>query len=149
MTRQYAKARTWQQRLHDLADVKGPEDCWIWQGCTDRGGYGLFTGERGHPIPYMSMAHRWSYYAAVGPVPDGLELDHLCNVRACINPAHLEPVTRQENQRRRSERQTHCKWGHEFTDQNTYIHATSGARVCRRCQANRQRAHAARKGVAA
>lgn len=66
--------------------------CWLWEAGTDRGGYGRFEGD-GHEV----AAHRWSYEDAVGPIVPGLDLDHLCRVRRCVNPAHLEPVTRQVN----------------------------------------------------
>lgn len=68
--------------------------CWIWTGYTSRLGYGIFgPGGRSVTMP----AHRWSYEHFVGPVPDGLELDHLCRVRRCVNPLHLEAVTHREN----------------------------------------------------
>lgn len=124
---------TWKSRLFSHCEIQ-PNGCWLWTGATERNGYGLFTGPAGHPVAKMTVAHRWSYYAMRGPIPDGMELDHLCNVRGCINPAHLEPVTKAENARRRSERQTHCKWGHEFTPENTRIKAgTQNHRICRIC----------------
>ncbi len=75
--------------------------CWIWLGALHRNGYGnirvgsMKDGTRGHRV-----AHRALYEALVGPIPAGMELDHLCRVRSCVNPAHLEPVTRRENLRR-------------------------------------------------
>lgn len=118
--------------------------CWLWTWPLTNG-YGRFGNER---------AHRWSYEHFVGPIPDGLDLDHLCHTadescpggtscphRACVNPSHLEPVTRTENilrgrgpdvQRARHAAQTHCKHGHEFTPENTRITAR-GYRRCREC----------------
>lgn len=116
--------------------------CWVWNGTLcERGGYGKFCGE---------LAHRVSYEYFVGPVPAGLELDHLCNNPPCVNPAHLEPVTRAENQRRRIARMTHCKNGHEFTAENSYenpatVRAGWSSRVCRACQRDYARAYRARK----
>lgn len=112
--------------------------CWLWTASLTRGGYGQFriNGK-------TRRAHRIAYLLSVGPIPDGLDLDHLCRTPACVNPAHLEPVTRGENTARggaiaamRAARaaQTHCKHGHEFTPENTYIHPKSGARDCRKCR---------------
>lgn len=77
------------------------------------------------------------YEAFVGPIPDGLQIDHLCRVRHCVNPAHLEPVTIAENVRRGAAAQTHCKYGHEYTPENTVIH--HGGRECRTCNRIRSR----------
>lgn len=120
--------------------VEKTADCWLWTGYVDRGGYGKFN--RGDN--QMVQSHRFSYEQTVGPVPDGLELDHLCRVKHCVNPAHLEPVTHDENMRRRAEAQTHCKWGHEFTTENTRI-SRRGFRICRACDVVRQMASRARR----
>jgi len=108
--------------------------CWIWAGAGNGHGYGR-RQIRGRTF----MAHRLSYEQARGPIPAGLELDHLCRVTMCVNPDHLEPVTRAENIRRGTSpfaanaRKTHCKRGHEFTPENTYINPRNGARWCRPC----------------
>lgn len=74
-------------------DVGEPDDCWLWLGSTNgSNGYGRL-GRR----PTWHLAHRYAYEQAVGPIPEGLVLDHLCSVRLCCNPAHLEPVTQAEN----------------------------------------------------
>lgn len=76
-------------------DVETSEGCWIWLGAPTAGGYGSF-----HLEGRQYYAHRVSYVLNVGDIPDGLHLDHLCRNKRCVNPAHLEPVTFQENIRR-------------------------------------------------
>jgi len=96
----------------------------------------------------MRSAHRLSYETEIGPIPEGLELDHLCRVRSCVNPLHLEPVTHQENVRRGEganfwRNKTHCPQGHEYTEENTGISNRNNekCRYCRECkrEKNRQR----------
>ncbi|HEY1740016.1 MAG TPA: HNH endonuclease signature motif containing protein [Acidimicrobiia bacterium] len=90
------------------------------------------------------LVHRVSYELSIGPIPGGLEIDHLCRERSCANPEHLEAVTRRENVLRSDSvaahraRQTHCVHGHEFTAQNTYRH--QGRRYCRACRSRRDAA---------
>jgi hypothetical protein len=121
-------------RLLHYSEVK-PDGCWIWLGGRDNTGYGRLTFEGVH-----DRAHRVSYATFVGPIPDGLFIDHLCRVPACINPAHLEPVTNKENCDRgiKSSRKTHCDYGHELTPENTY-NRSRGTRECRRCGNERDR----------
>jgi len=120
------------------------DECWLWTGCKARGGYGqIFNGER------MVTAHRVVYEDRVGPIPEGLTLDHLCRVTSCVNPKHLEPVTSWENNRRGTSpsalnlQKTHCVNGHEFTVENTYHRIKDSARICRACGRERARAYAA------
>lgn len=115
--------------------------CWLWTASrAPLNGYGSFYFN-GRPRP----AHIAAYMMFVGPVPDGLELDHLCRVRRCVNPQHLEPVTRRENVRRGfnpaaiNARKKHCRRGHEFTEENTRI-TPSGRRNCRACNREKNRA---------
>jgi hypothetical protein len=112
--------------------------CWLWTASRDWGGYARL-GVNGK----ASKAHRWAYEHFVGPIPPGLELDHLCRVRHCVNPAHLEPVTRRENVRRGIGQlhklnavKTHCKHGHPFDEQNTITYTYKGRthRGCRTCR---------------
>lgn len=118
-----------------------PNGCWIWRGTTNGEGYGYVrVGAT------MIGVHRVTYEALVGPIPDGLHLDHVkdrgCTSTLCVNPAHLEPVTNAENLRRGKGNQyrgrTHCAHGHEFTEQNTHWRGTG--RVCRACRNNRKAA---------
>lgn len=101
----------------------GPDSCWPWLAHVRPKGYGLFESK---------SAHRIAYEFVVGVIPDDLHIDHLCRNTRCVNPKHLEPVTNAENRRRRADAQTHCKYGHEFTPENTTVNRR-GARVCRTC----------------
>jgi hypothetical protein len=112
--------------------------CWLWTGSTHKQGYGqLFVDKK-----YITSAHRYSYELHKGPIPEGLEIDHLCRQRSCVNPAHLEAVTHAENIRRGEtgsnfRNVTHCPQGHEYNEENTYIRKlkTGGtARKCRMCE---------------
>lgn len=122
--------------------VKNSEDaggCRIWRRQTISNGYGRIKimGFGSKPL-----AHRVAYILAKGPIPEGLQLDHLCRVRACINPDHLEPVTQVENMARGvvwnywRDRDA-CKWGHPLVAENVYLYR--GARHCRTCRANTDR----------
>lgn len=105
--------------------VDADTGCWLWIGYTHRG-YAQIHSRRGHRVTYELF---------VGAIPEGLEIDHLCANVGCINPAHLEPVTHDENMRRRAERQTHCKRGHEFNESNTYRYPGKDGSVRRCCRA--------------
>jgi hypothetical protein len=107
--------------------------CWEWLAYRDRKGYGVFGRQR---------AHRVAYELLVGPIPDGLQIDHLCRNPSCVNPDHLEPVTLVENTRRgiawqvagaKNAAKTHCPTGHPYDDANTLI-LSRGRRDCRTCQ---------------
>lgn len=124
--------------------VDKTETCWLWTAAKDTGGYGRF-GVSGK----VAFAHRHSYEFLVGPIPEGLELDHLCRVPACVNPSHLEPVTHAENLRRaitnadHRRNQTSCIHGHPFDEANT-IRRKNGGRGCRECGNAGQRKYQAR-----
>lgn len=129
------------------AKVEKTDSCWLWIASRGFGGYGRFYPGR----PAASRAaHRVSYEWAKGPIPDGLELDHLCRVRECVNPDHLEAVTHAENVRRAraATAKDYCYRGHEFTPENTLIDR-DGWRRCRECRGIRQRAWRARQKDAA
>ena len=115
--------------------------CWLWRGQINADGYGVFRGEG-----RSTRAHRFAYTDVVADIPDGLQLDHTCRVRHCVNPWHLEPVTREVNLARGDVHgtETHCPQGHTYSPENTYRHAR-GDRQCRTCirERNRQRRLAA------
>ena len=124
-------------------------ECWEWTGTTVEG-YGTFAGDRGHERNEPEMAHRFAYELLVGPIPEGLTLDHLCRVRHCCNPEHLEPVTSAENTARSpltqasiNRAKTHCHRGHPFSDANLGRNA-NGTRICRECRRESSRAYRAR-----
>jgi hypothetical protein len=122
----------------------GPDSCWIWSARLHRGGYGEFRMQIGSGANRRRVylkAHRVAYELAVGEIPTGLVLDHLCRTRACVNPAHLEPVTQGENVRRGypgGKGSTHCRQGHPFDEANTIVRP-SGHRACRACKNERRR----------
>lgn len=101
-------------------------DCWLWR-VPGTAGYG-YVSVRGK----SHRAHRWVYEQLVGPIEVGLELDHLCRVRHCVNPDHLEPVTKQENLRRGAKNWTYgpCKHGHPFEHR---VRSRDGATHCSEC----------------
>jgi hypothetical protein len=117
------------------AKVDKSDGCWDWTGYKTATGYGRVQGTK--------YAHRVAYELQVGPIPDGLEIDHLCRNRGCVNPAHLEVVTHQENQLRGNgpcglnARKTHCPRGHEYTEKNTRVY--QGHRMCRTCRRDDER----------
>lgn len=128
------------ETLDSLRALHGDQNCWPWPKYRGPAGYGR-VNHAGKP---GQLAYRVAYQLLVDPVPDGLHLDHLCRVRECVNPAHLEPVTCQENLLRspltfqgRNARKTHCPQGHRYDEANTYVDG-SGGRRCRACRRARQ-----------
>lgn len=115
------------------AKVQKSAGCWLWTASKNTHGYGQHA-VGGH----LLRAHRVAYELTVGAIPDGLTLDHLCRVRACVNPAHLEPVSMGENVRRgigptaKNATATHCPSGHHYDATNTY-RDPRGSRRCRLC----------------
>ncbi len=111
------------------------DGCWNWLPALNNSGYGCFK---------LTSSHRASYEIHIGPIPDGLDIDHLCRNRKCVNSDHLEVVTRRENLVRgntiiaRNVRQTHCTKGHPYSGKNLSIHR-DGSRRCRVCNAEKSR----------
>lgn len=121
-------------RIWDRVAHEG--DCWVWVGSRDTNGYGKFYRD-GRTL----VAHRAIYEAMVGEVPVGLQLDHLCRNRPCLNPYHLEPVTHIENQRRRHK--PVCKNGHPASERVI----VSGRRACRPCLREADRRYRERRAA--
>ncbi len=113
--------------------VQKTDSCWNWTGAKDVGGYGRFKVGR-----LVRAAHRLAYEAAKGTIPDGLQLDHLCRNRGCVNPDHVEAVEPKTNVLRGDgltamrAKQTRCFRGHELTAENL-LPRTDGRRQCRSC----------------
>ena len=121
----------WKRRAWDKV-VMG-DNCWYWSGAHNGLGYGQFqTGPRASRETFYS--HRFVYEELRGPIPEGLELDHLCRNPGCCNPAHLEPVTHQQNMKRsKAATKMSCKRGHDWSDPyNVYIRK-DGRRWCAEC----------------
>jgi hypothetical protein len=127
------EAATVADRFRKKYVISGDTGCWVWQD-NDRSGYGFLSVNK-----QKQMAHRVSYELHVGPIPEGLQIDHLCRNKMCVNPDHLEAVTQQENILRSNNlaaqwaRRTVCHiCGGPF-------HIWKGRRVCRHCQLERNR----------
>lgn len=134
-----AESRFW-------ARVERTPTCWLWRGAVSKAGYGsLSVGGRNVRV------HRFAYELLVGPIPAGLTLDHLCRVRHCVNPSHLEPVTSGENTLRgygptaEHARQTHCINGHAFAPESAHRERDGIVRRCRICGRASWRASKARR----
>lgn len=114
--------------------------CWVFGGAVHSGGYGV-VNVKGK----IHFAHRVSFVALVGEIPDLLLLDHRCRDRLCVRPGHLQPVTNRENTWGRGEyasgapMRSHCPLGHEFTEENTYWRPDGAGRACRACIRRRSR----------
>jgi len=132
------------ERFWACVDASGP--CWLWTGSVDHKGYGRNRGTR---------AHRVAWELLVGPIPKGLTLDHLCRVRNCVNPDHLEVVTNRENIMRSpitlariAAETTHCPQGHPYDAENTkVIPSRPNARYCRMCHRENARRYRANKQI--
>lgn len=125
--------------------VVSDSGCWLWSGRLVHGYGQVAVGQT------TKRAHRYVYEALLGPIPDGLTLDHLCRVRNCVNPDHLEPVTQRENLMRseltiaaRNAAKSHCVHGHSLADARIY----DNKRECRTCERLRQERKRRARGAA-
>lgn len=120
-------------------------DCLIWQGATNSRGYGCVSGGRkGNTL----LAHRVVFTEEVGPIDDGMTIDHLCCQPLCQNVFHMELVTFGENSKRQHERKTECKYGHPLSGDNLRLNTKKDGythRVCRTCQREAMRRHYAKQ----
>ena len=121
--------------------VNKTDTCWLWTAYVDPEGYGRFK------YGLHQNAHRVAYEWIIGPIPPGLQIDHLCRVRNCVNPSHMEPVTLVENVMRSpihssliNAAKTHCPKGHPYSAENTRRGARGG-RKCRECGREQVRRH--------
>ena len=130
------------ERFMSKVDIQ-PDGCWLWNASKSNGyGYFRYNGNLGR-------AHRFSYQQIVGPIPDELELDHLCRNKDCCNPVHLEAVTHKENMRRcdagkNNSSKTHCLKGHPYDNENTY-NRLNGGRGCRKCRNSASRKYTTKR----
>lgn len=124
-------------------------DCWLWTGVINRNGYGQ-VNTRGPEGWTTTSAHRFTYITYKGIFPKELHIDHLCRNRACVNPEHLEPVTRLENVARSSigeknRSKLRCIRGHDFSPDNT--RERHGHRQCKKCLYQNVIKHRARRAL--
>lgn len=139
-----------EQRLW-MSVEKGISDdaCWLWVGSKINNGYGVIRKPRSAKKKGTALVHRVSYEIAFGPIPDGLDIDHKCRVRNCVNPNHLRTCTRRQNTlwgigpSAKNAQKTHCLRGHPLEGENILIRGNR--RCCRECIRIRARKHAPRR----
>lgn len=141
----FGVATTHQDYIERRVSPEPNTGCWLWIGPISQYGYGKIgkTSKFGRDM----QAHRGVYETLVGPIPPGMEIDHKCNCRSCVNPGHLQPVTRQVNAKMiQSRDHKHCRKGHALTAENTYWDKGRGWRQCNTCRAHAQMKAAAKRG---
>lgn len=121
--------------------VAKTDGCWLWTGAKNGAGYGQISIEG-----RSTLVHRFSFEMHVGPIQQGMVLDHLCRTPACVNPAHLEEVTVKENTDRGAALITHCPQGHAYTPENTRLRK-NGHRGCRQCHRDCEKRRRERKAA--
>ena len=129
------------ERFWGKVNKVNPNGCWIWQGSKDRLGYGRVGGSKSGEG--RGLAHRFAYEFVKGPIPEGLELDHLCRNPPCVNPDHLEAVSHLVNTLRGiagvMAARTHCLRGHPYDLFNTYYYGLNKTkRQCRICRTEQE-----------
>jgi hypothetical protein len=144
-----AATYTTRDYLRLVSRLLDPGECWEWAGSRNKDGYGKFSVRDAFAQP-----HRVAYEMFIGPIPDGLEIDHTCNNPPCCNPHHLKATTRLENWERSGNftaanaRKTHCKNGHVFDEANTRVRVGRNGRqqrICRACDRDKAARHRLRK----
>lgn len=137
-------------RRRSLADrfwekVEKTDTCWLWRASKSSNGYGRINLDDGEGI-----AHRVAYELAIGPIPEGHQIHHVCRVKDCVNPDHLKAVAPVDHAQEHL--RTHCPRGHEYTPENTYLSVSSKtgwqSRLCRTCVRKRQRESDAARRIA-
>lgn len=134
-------------KVNQAAKAEDDNGCWPWPGGTDRNGYARFGSGANYGTAYVHLL-LWRHEH--GEAPDGYEVDHVCRVRHCVNPAHRECITLAENRARRVyEYKSHCPKGHPYSGDNLYINPKSGSRSCRECMREANRRLRAKRSTAA